>query len=134
MDDVLTCIECGSEISPIDKFCTKCKPNTRPSKPIEPPKINKKPNILSRFYAHPVTNVVLLLVGIWNVLTRDIETETLWFIVGVVIMITSSNRLYRYYKDRSNKTQNQATDILKERYAKGEISKDEFDKMKKDLE
>lgn len=27
-----------------------------------------------------------------------------------------------------------ASDILKERYAKGEISKDEFDKMKKDLE
>jgi len=36
---------------------------------------------------------------------------------------------------KENETKvNSAVDILKERYAKGEISKDDFDKMKKDLE
>jgi len=37
-------------------------------------------------------------------------------------------------EERSTEEHDKSIDILKERYAKGEISKDEFDKMKKDLE
>ncbi len=37
-------------------------------------------------------------------------------------------------KDETKPKENNALEILKVRYAKGEITKEEFDKMKKDLE
>ncbi len=37
-------------------------------------------------------------------------------------------------KDGAGQTQDTALDILKKRYARGEITKEEFDRMKKDLE
>jgi uncharacterized membrane protein len=126
----MKCVECGCEISTNDKFCPECKCNTKPAKLAEPPKINKKPNIIKRFVDHPVYNVPLFLVGIWQVLTRDIETDTLWFFVGIILMIITSHNIYKYYMNRLKRSQNQAIDILKERYAKGEITKEEFDKMK----
>jgi len=76
----------------------------------------------------------MFLIGIWQVLTRDIETETLYFFLSVFIVIFTSRNLYKYYKNKSKRSQNQSIDILKERYAKGEITKDEFDKIKEDLE
>ena len=133
-DDILTCIECGHEINPNDRFCPNCKCNTKPAKPVEPPKIVKKLNPVSRFLEHPVWNMPMFLIGIWQVLTRDIETETLYFFLSVFIVIFTSRNLYKYYKNKSKRSQNQSIDILKERYAKGEITKEEFDKIKEDLE
>ncbi len=133
-DDILTCIECGHEINPNDKFCPNCKCNTKPAKPVEPPKIVKKLNPVSGFLEHPVWNMPMFLIGIWQVLTRDIETETLYFFLSVFIVIFTSRNLYKYYKNKSKRSQNQPIDILKARYAKGEITKEEFDEMKKNLE
>ena len=130
----MKCDECGCEISTNAKFCPECKCNTKPAKLAEPPKINKKPNIIKRFVELPVYNVPLFLVGIWQALTRDIETETLWFFVGIFLMIITSHNIYKFYMNRLKRSQNQAIDILKERYAKGEITKEEFNDMKKDLE
>ena len=48
----------------------------------------------------------------------------IWFIVWLVNQNKNSERSH------SNKT---ASEILKERYVKGEISKKEFDEMKKDI-
>ncbi len=49
-------------------------------------------------------------------------------IVWIVVRITSQNRSLKPPESKS------ALDILKERYAKGEIDKDEFDKRKSDLQ
>jgi len=133
-DEGLTCIECGHEINPKDRFCPNCKCNTKPVKPVEPPKIIKKLNPVSRFLEHPVWNMPMFLIGIWQVLTRDIEADTLYFFLSVFIVIFTSRNLYKYYKNKSKRSQSQSIDILKERYAKGEITKEEFDKIKEDLE
>lgn len=54
------------------------------------------------------------------------------FFIGVVILIFS---LFRKSggEDEEIEKEDNALEILKKRYAKGEISKREFDKMKKDI-
>jgi len=54
------------------------------------------------------------------------------FWVGIILLILYFVKVL----SKGNTTENRdkgAEEILKERYARGEISKDEFDRMKKDL-
>lgn len=56
-----------------------------------------------------------------------------WIFIIVLIVwlvVNQSNRNRQSYLPPQQET---ALDILKKRYAKGEISKDEFEQMKKDL-
>ena len=62
----------------------------------------------------------------------------MWFFWGGfmiiiwIIIIMGIIMLFRWYTRHSNKSQS-SLEILKERYAKGEINKKEFEEMKKDL-
>ena len=51
-----------------------------------------------------------------------------WLLIIVLIFF-----LIRSASDSSNKSDKSALDILKERYAKGEISKEDFEEKKKHL-
>jgi putative membrane protein len=53
-----------------------------------------------------------------------------WIILLVVIVILVLNLMGKQEKTSESKS---AMDILKERYAKGEIDKEEFDQKRKDL-
>ncbi len=53
------------------------------------------------------------------------------FWVGLVILI--SWIVMKIVKGSSSESKSDALDIVKERYAKGEISKEEFEQIKKDL-
>ena len=66
-------------------------------------------------------NVSLVIFGIYASAILGI----ILVIVGVVIP--------KSFKDKTSNENHNALDILEERYAKGEITKEEFDKMKEDL-
>ncbi len=54
----------------------------------------------------------------------------IWIVFLVIITVLALNLLGRQGKNSDTKS---ALDILKERYAKGEIDKEEFDQKRKDL-
>lgn len=57
------------------------------------------------------------------------------WIIGLILLVVIFWIIIRFFnQDRTNPSGNKsALDILKERYAKGEIDKEDFEKRKKDL-
>ena len=55
-------------------------------------------------------------------------------ILGIVLIAVGAGVLGKKEEDSERKVEDDAIDILEKRYAKGEITKEEFDKMRKDLE
>jgi putative membrane protein len=55
----------------------------------------------------------------------------LFVIAGIVLLVLWLNR--RQPEKKNSNTNESALDILKKRYALGEISREEFEKMKKDI-
>ena len=60
------------------------------------------------------------------------------FLVGIAILIyylvKSSNSEHHYHHDGTYHSRGRAVEILKERYVKGEITKEQFKEMRKELE
>ncbi|MCL4333381.1 MAG: SHOCT domain-containing protein [Candidatus Thermoplasmatota archaeon] len=56
----------------------------------------------------------------------------IWFIVWIFRFVGWSSRSWKYYSGWWG--HDEAMEILRERYAKGEISKEEYDKMMNDLQ
>ena len=57
-----------------------------------------------------------------------------WIAIIVLIIWLVVNQSNRNRQNYQPPKQESAIDILKKRYAKGEISKEEFERMKKDIE
>lgn len=57
----------------------------------------------------------------------------IWAIFALIRGVSGQGCWGGHRHDEHGHKRNNALDILKERYAKGEISKEEFEKMKKDL-
>jgi putative membrane protein len=56
-----------------------------------------------------------------------------WFWLPLVVVIVALVLLAARYQGRDSSGGRSALDILKERYAKGEIDRDEFETKKRDL-
>lgn len=68
--------------------------------------------------------------GIWGAVFNLIFT--ILIIVGIVLLIYWI--VSQFTRSEQITTKSKSLEILRERYAKGEISKEEFESMKKDLE
>ena len=73
--------------------------------------------------------------GGWPMMGGGMWCLIFWIVVAaiVVLLIVFAVR-YLTAKGPAGKAEKSSLEILKERYAKGEISKAEFDEMKRDLE
>lgn len=58
----------------------------------------------------------------------------LWWVLLILGIVVLSRWLVRGFSRDSGDIGNRALDILKERYARGEIGKDEFEQKKHDLQ
>lgn len=58
----------------------------------------------------------------------------IWVVFALVRSVSGHSCWGGHSRDEHEHKRNNALDILKERYAKGEVSKEDFEKMKKDLE
>ncbi len=123
MDDVLKCKECGIEITVNAKFCPVCKSNTEPAKPVKIQSSNKSRGFLNS----PIFAIAQLIFGTWLLV---MGSEWYFQLIGFGSIVLAVHTLYKYQK---TKQQGNALTILKERYAKCEITKEEFDKLKKDM-
>jgi putative membrane protein len=56
-----------------------------------------------------------------------------WLVILVIIGWVIVNQMNKNKRDTQSPQQESSLDILKRRYAKGEIAKEEFERMKKDL-
>jgi len=56
-----------------------------------------------------------------------------WLLILVIIGWVIVNQLNKNKRDTQSPQQESAMDILKKRFAKGGLNKEEFEKMKKDL-
>ncbi len=75
---------------------------------------------------------LLIIVGVWNIAFRKPETDPYWFLLGLLLLIMGGYGIYKQIKlSRSNKKS--PIDYLNERYEKGEITKEEYDKIKDTL-
>jgi len=77
-------------------------------------------------------NVFLIIIGITNIVIKNPETDPLWFLLGWFLLIIGSYRLYKRIK-LSDSNKKSSIDHLNERYAKGEITKEEYDTINDDL-
>ncbi len=61
-----------------------------------------------------------------------------WWIIGIIVLIAIIWPVSQRYNRNNSTTPREpgktALDILKERYARGEINKQEFEELKRDLE
>jgi putative membrane protein len=55
------------------------------------------------------------------------------FIIGIVLLVIWFTRRSGFNFDFINKNTAHSVEIVKERYAKGEITKEQYESMKKDL-
>ena len=58
----------------------------------------------------------------------------IWAVLALVRGASGGSCCGGHHRVGHGRGENSALDILKERYAKGEISKEDFEKMKRDLE
>ncbi len=60
--------------------------------------------------------------------------SVLWWILGIIVLIALLRWAFGWRRHRFDRwSTSSPLDILKERYAKGEINKEEFEAKKKDL-
>ncbi len=84
------------------------------------------PSLIGGVYAVQRKNWVIALIG-------SIASFLTWFIIGLIpliLVILSKDEFGTSISETSEKI---PIEIAKERYAKGEISKEEFEQIKKDL-
>ena len=80
------------------------------------------PNMMGGFFGGGISWTVIILGFIFFIL----------IIIGIILLIVWLIKRV-IHSGTEGKTGNNALDILKERYAKGEITKDQYESIKKDL-
>ena len=132
------CKDCGIKLDPNLTYCSNCKSNTKTEKPIQHKPQRSPRSIKWDYYFGIFTLIVspiMILLGLSTENHLSWISGIVFLVIGIIQFPKRKKAFNRLSENKDNVSEQVGSPlaVLKMRLAKGEITTEEFDKIKEDL-